>query len=75
MDLSITATTLLRELYFPVWGRKIQLDYHEGALEAIDGKDKKPEQLLGTKNNATVKAHEASPNLHEKLISYVRSII
>jgi hypothetical protein len=32
---------------WPVWKRKIRglMDYHEGALEAIDGKITKPEPL------------------------------
>ena len=47
MDFSRHIRPLTGDKDWPIWKRKIRdvLDYHEGAVDVIDGKLKKPEPL------------------------------
>ncbi|KAF7277320.1 hypothetical protein GWI33_008717, partial [Rhynchophorus ferrugineus] len=57
--------------------RKIRdlLDYHEGTLNAIDGKLVKLDALAADADNKMVKNHKMKSKLYRKANDYVKSII
>jgi hypothetical protein len=60
MELTKHIKPLVGETDWPIWKRKIRdlLDYHDGALDAIDGSFVKPEPLqVGAADNV-VKEHK-----------------
>jgi hypothetical protein len=60
-----------------VWKRKTRdlMDYHEGALEAIDGKITKPEPLEEKANAAQQKQYNIELDYYRKADSYAKSMI
>lgn len=77
MDLAKNIKLLAGELDWPIWKRKIRdlLDYHEGALDAIDGILKKPEPLGGAPKPEEISQHKEKCNLYRKANSYAKSMI
>lgn len=77
MDLAKHIKPLNSEIEWPMWKRKIRdlLDYHEGALDVIEGKLKKPDPLLEGANEAEVRAHKEKSDLYRKANSYAKSTI
>ena len=62
---------------WPVWKRRIRdfLDYHDGALNVIDGKLVKPEPLQDDPTEEQRKQFKESSDLFRKANSYAKSII
>ena len=60
-----------------VWKRKIRdlMDYHEGALEAIDGKITKPEPLEENATAAQQRQYKIELDYYRKANSYAKSMI
>ncbi|KAF2904382.1 hypothetical protein ILUMI_01791, partial [Ignelater luminosus] len=77
MDLSKHIRPLSSEADWPMWKRKIRdlLDYHEGALDVIDGKLKKPDALASLATEDKVKKHNEQSDLFRKANSYAKSMI
>jgi transposase InsO family protein len=77
MELAKHIKPLAGETDWPIWKRKIRdlLDYHEGALDAIDGRLVKPEPLqVGAEDNV-VKEHKMKSDFFRKANSYAKSMI
>jgi transposase InsO family protein len=77
MELAKHIKPLAGETDWPIWKRKIRdlLDYHEGALDAIDGRLVKPEPLqVGAEGNV-VKEHKMKSDFFRKANSYAKSMI
>ncbi|KAF7268344.1 hypothetical protein GWI33_018497 [Rhynchophorus ferrugineus] len=55
--------------------KHIRLDYHEGALDAIDGKMVKPNVLTVDAADKMVKNHKVQSDLYRKSNSYAKSMI
>lgn len=77
MDLSRNIKQLTGEADWPMWKRKIRdlLDYHEGAIEVIDGNLKKPEPIAVDATEAERKRHKELCDLYRKANSYAKSMI
>lgn len=77
MDLIKNIKPLSGESDWPMWKHKIRdlLDYHEGALDVIDGKLKKPEPLGEAATETQVKEHKRRSDLYRKANSYAKSMI
>lgn len=77
MDFSKHIRPLSSEADWPMWKRKIRdlLDYHEGALDVIDGKLKKQGALASTATEDEVKKHKEQNDLFRKANSYAKSMI
>ena len=77
MDLTKYIKPLSGELDWPVWKRKIRdlLDYHEGALDAIDKKLVKPEDLAADAKEPEIKLHKEKCDLFRKANSYAKTMI
>jgi len=78
MDLVKHMKPLASEADWPMWKRKIRdlLDYHEGALDAIDGKlAAKPTAPADTAAAAEKKEYKASCDFIRKANSYAKSMI
>ncbi|KAF7264048.1 hypothetical protein GWI33_000710, partial [Rhynchophorus ferrugineus] len=60
-----------------MWKRKIRdlLNYHEGALDAMDGKLVKLNALAADANDKMVRNHKGQSNLYIKANSYAKSVI
>ena len=61
---------------WPIWKRRIRdyMDYHEGALDVIDGKLLKPE-LPESPTEAQRKDHRQKADQYRKANSYAKSVI
>lgn len=61
---------------WPIWKRRIRdyMDYHEGALDVIDGKLLKPE-LPESPSEAQRKEYKQTADLYRKANSYAKSVI
>lgn len=68
---------LASEADWPIWKRKIRdlLDYHEGCLDAIDGKLTKPESLPDRPTDAELKAHKIKEDFYRKANSYAKTML
>lgn len=68
---------LATETDWPIWKRKVRdlLDYHEGAIEVIDGKLVKPEPIDETASELAIREHRNKLNLYRKANSYAKSMI
>ncbi|KAF7275136.1 hypothetical protein GWI33_012149 [Rhynchophorus ferrugineus] len=77
MDVIKNIKAINSETEWPMWKRKIRdlLDYHEGALDEIDGKLMKPSALVADADDKMVKNHKVQSHLYRKANSYVRSMI
>ena len=77
MDFSKHIKPLAGETDWPVWKRKIRdlLDYHEAALDVIDGKFRKPVPLSNSANESEIKLHRESCDRFRKANSYAKSMI
>jgi len=77
MDLVKHIKPLASESDWPIWKRKIRdlLDYHEGALDAIDNKLEKPAPLLDTATFEQRKEYKAACDVYRKANSYAKSMI
>lgn len=77
MELAKHIKPLAGEADWPVWKRKIKdlLDYHEGAVDAIDGKLVKPGPLLDNATKDEKKEHKAACDMYRKANSYAKSMI
>lgn len=60
-----------------LWKRKTRdlLDYHEGALDLIDGKLNKPDPLPKNADEAAIKEHKTKSDFYRKANSYGKSMI
>ena len=77
MDLAKHVKQLTGEADWPLWKRKMRdiLDYHEGALEVIDGKMVKPEPLDEGATADVRKEHKAKADIFRKANSYAKTLI
>lgn len=77
MDLAKHLKPLTGESDWPVWKRKIRdiLDYHEGALDAIDGRISKPAVLKESATKEEAAQHKTASDLYRKANSYAKSMI
>lgn len=77
MDLSKHIKPLAGELDWPIWKRKVRdlLDYHEGALDVIDNKLKKPDPLAANSTENQIKVHKEKTDIYRKANSYAKSMI
>ncbi|KAF7283714.1 hypothetical protein GWI33_023098 [Rhynchophorus ferrugineus] len=77
MNLIKHIKALSGEAEWPMWKRKILdlLDYHEGALAAIDGKLVKPSALAAGSDDKMVKNHKLQSDLCRKANSYAKPMI
>lgn len=77
MDLAKHIKPLAGEADWPIWKRKIRdlLDYHEGALDVIDNKIKKPEPLADGASAAKQKEFKEKYDFFRKANSYAKSMI
>lgn len=77
MDLTKHVKPLSCEAEWPLWKRKIRdlLDYHEGALDVIDGKLEKPADLATDAKEDEVKKHKEDSTMFRKANSYAKSMI
>ncbi|GFS70245.1 uncharacterized protein TNCV_1067371 [Trichonephila clavipes] len=77
MDFSRHIKLLTGEIDWPMWKRKIRdlLDYHEGAIEVIYGKLKKPESIDADAQEYVRKQHKKRCDLYRKANSYAKSMI
>ena len=76
MDFSRCIKPLTGETDWPIWKRKMRdLDYHEGAIDVIDGKLKKPEPLDVGAQSSEIKQHKERCDLYRKANSYAKSMI
>lgn len=77
MDFSKHIRPLSSEVDWPIWKRKIRdlLDYHEGALDVIDGKLTKPEPLNDGATTEQIKEQKNTCDLYRKANSYAKSMI
>ncbi|XP_076253451.1 uncharacterized protein LOC143191897 [Rhynchophorus ferrugineus] len=77
MDLIKHMKALKSATEWPMWKRKIPdlLDYHERALDAIDGKLVKPDVLPADADDKMVKNHKVQSNLYRKANSYGKFMI
>ncbi|GFT29855.1 retrovirus-related Pol polyprotein from transposon TNT 1-94 [Trichonephila clavipes] len=76
-DYIFSEMPLTREIDCPMWKRKIRdlLDYHEGAIEVIDGKLKKPESIDADAQESVRKQHKERCDLYRKANSYAKLMI
>lgn len=65
------------EADYPMWKRKIRdiLDYHEGTLDVVEGKLKKPDELADETSESELKNYKASVDFYRKANSYAKSLI
>ncbi|KAF7283575.1 hypothetical protein GWI33_023367 [Rhynchophorus ferrugineus] len=77
MDLIKHIKVINSETEWPMWKRKFRdlLDYHEGALDAIDGKLVKPSTLAADADEKMAKNHKVQSNLYRKANSYANNYI
>lgn len=77
MDFPKNIKVLTGEANWPIWKRKIRdhLDYHEGALDIIDGKLSAPKALATDAKDEEKKEHKAKSDLYRKANSYVKATI
>ncbi|GFX73995.1 uncharacterized protein TNCV_2954781 [Trichonephila clavipes] len=77
MDFTRHVKPLTGEIDWPMWKRKIRdlLDYHEGAIEVIDGKLKKQESIDADAQESVRKQHKERCDLYRKANSYAKSMI
>ncbi|GFU02589.1 uncharacterized protein TNCV_3755081 [Trichonephila clavipes] len=77
MDFSRHMKPLTGEIAWPMWKRKVRdvHDYHEGAIEVIDGKLKKPESIDADAQESVRKQHKERCDLYRKANSYAKSRI
>lgn len=77
MELAKHIKPLAGEKDWPIWKRKIRdlLDYHEGALDAIDGRLVKPEPLQAGATDNEIKEHKTQSDFFRKANSYAKSMI
>ncbi|GFV84631.1 uncharacterized protein TNCV_2482451 [Trichonephila clavipes] len=77
MDFNRHIKPLTGEIGWPMWKRKVRdlLDYHEGAIEVIDGKLKKPESIDADAQESVRKQHKERCDLYRKANSYAKSMI
>ena len=59
------------------WRRKIRdlLDYHEGAVDVLDNKLLKPEDLVVPAAEAQIKTHKEKSDFYRKANSYAKTMI
>jgi hypothetical protein len=62
---------------WPIWKRRIRdyMDYHEGALDVIDGKLLRTTELSDNPTEAQRKEHKLKADLYRKANSYAKSVI
>ncbi|KAF7265871.1 hypothetical protein GWI33_020940 [Rhynchophorus ferrugineus] len=77
MDLIKYIKALNSETEWLMWKHKIRnlLDYHEGALDAIDGKLVKPSALVADADDKIVKNHKVKSDLYRRANSYAKFMI
>ena len=77
MDLVKHIKPLANETEWPMWKRNIRdlLDYHEGAVDAIDGTLKKPDPLAENATEEATRKHKLESDLFRKANSYAKSMI
>lgn len=77
MDLAKHVTKLSGATDWPIWKRKIRdlIDYHDGALDALDGKIAKPEPLQAGAKAEEEKKHKEQSDFFRKANSYAKSMI
>lgn len=77
MDFSRHIKPLTGQADWPMWKRKIRdlLDYHEGAIDVIDGKLTKPEPISDTAVESLKKQHKEQCDVYRKANSYAKSMI
>ncbi|GFY62591.1 integrase catalytic domain-containing protein [Trichonephila inaurata madagascariensis] len=77
MDFSRHIKPLIGETDGPMWKWKISdlLDYHEGAIEVIEGKLKRSESIDAEAQESVRKQHKERCNLYRKANSYAKSMI
>lgn len=77
MDFGRHIRPLTGDKDWPIWKRKIRdvLDYHEGAIDVIDGKLQKPEPLAAEATEAEKKQHKEKSDIYRKANSYAKSMI
>lgn len=77
MDFSKHVKPLQNETDYPIWKRKMRdlLDYHEGAIDVIDGKLKKPISLAIDASTEEKRIHKEQSDLFRKANSYAKSMI
>lgn len=77
MDLAKHVTKLSGATDWPIWKRKIRdlIDYHDGALDALDGKIAKPEPLQAGASAEQEKKHKEQSDFFRKANSYAKSMI
>ncbi|KPU74550.1 uncharacterized protein Dana_GF27077 [Drosophila ananassae] len=77
MDLAKHVAKLSGATDWPIWKRKIRdlIDYHDGALDALDGKIVKPDPLPEGASTADEKKHKEKSDFFRKANSYAKSMI
>ncbi|KAH8309915.1 hypothetical protein KR059_009012 [Drosophila kikkawai] len=77
MDLAKHVTKLSGATDWPIWKRKIRdlIDYHDGALDALDGKIIKPDPLPEGASTVDEKKHKEMSDYFRKANSYAKSMI
>ena len=77
MDFSRHIKPLTGQADWPMWKRKIRdlLDYHEGAIDVIDGKLTKPEPINDSADESVKKQHKEKCDVYRKANSYAKSMI
>ncbi|XP_044760209.1 uncharacterized protein LOC123317668 [Coccinella septempunctata] len=77
MELAKHIKPLSSEADWSIWKHKLRdmLDYHEGALDVIDGKLVKPEPLRNDASESNIKKHRQASELFRKANSYAKSMI
>lgn len=77
MELAKHIKPLASEADWPIWRRKLRdlLDYHEGAVDAIEGRLVKPEPLGDGAGEEAVKKHKKASDAFRKANSYAKSMI
>ncbi|KPU81756.1 uncharacterized protein Dana_GF21660 [Drosophila ananassae] len=77
MDLAKHVTKLSGATDWPIWKRKIRdlIHYHDGALDALDGKIVKPDPLPEGASTADKKKHKEKSDFFRKANSYAKSMI
>ena len=61
---------------WPIWKRKLRdlIDYHDGALDALDGKIVEPEPLEKGATAAEIRGHKDKCDFFRKANSYAKSM-
>lgn len=77
MDFAKHIKPLENETDYPIWKRKMRdlLDYHEGAIDVIEGKLKNPNPPSSDATSEQKKLYKEKSDLYRKANSYAKSMI